>query len=53
MDYSAIFGERAGFYIEACERWPDVRAEELAAFLSAVALVPGEQRTMPATFRGR
>ena len=42
MDYSAIFGERAGSYIEACERWPDVRSEEISAFMQQLELKPGE-----------
>lgn len=43
MDYSAIFGKRAGQYIEACERWPDARVEEFSAFFGYLKLQQGER----------
>lgn len=42
MDYSTIFQQRAEAYISACERWPDVRAEEIRAFLQKIDLRPDE-----------
>ena len=43
MDYSAIFGERAGSYVQACELWPEIRSEEFKAYLDKLELQRGER----------
>lgn len=43
MDYSNIFGNRASSYIDASGSWPATRDQELASFISLLALKPGER----------